>query len=263
MTLRRKIHQGAAATKRTGKTDSANRPDAAPEPRPLRSPLSNSSEKIPAGRPLCLHRFRNARGPASSLVPGCAGCALTTTGLPAASADAVSPPATENASGKLLAPKTATGPSGRSMDRTSGFGGVRAAIGRVDTRHHPGALFHHSGKESQLPTGTRYLACEARQRQRCLQVRAFNQRRRSSVDAVRNAAQQTPTLAARSRGQRRPTLSPPLRQHDLPRCQSPRKTQAATPGRSPGSIAVKLRAALVRADLACNHRTSRTRIMLG
>src|SRR5699024_12695284 len=47
-----------------------------------------------------------------SEVPGCALCALKTTGQPAASADAVSPPAVENASGKLLAPKTATGPSG-------------------------------------------------------------------------------------------------------------------------------------------------------
>ena len=49
--------------------------------------------------------------PTSSDVPGWAGCALTTTGQPAARAEAVSPPATENASGKLLAPNTATGPS--------------------------------------------------------------------------------------------------------------------------------------------------------
>ena len=39
-------------------------------------------------------------------VPGCASCAFTTTGQPAAKAEAVSPPATENANGKLLAPKT-------------------------------------------------------------------------------------------------------------------------------------------------------------
>ncbi|MNN65631.1 hypothetical protein D3C81_1811460 [compost metagenome] len=37
--------------------------------------------------------------------------ALNTTGQPAARADAVSPPAVENAKGKLLAPNTATGPS--------------------------------------------------------------------------------------------------------------------------------------------------------
>ena len=35
---------------------------------------------------------------------------MATTGHPAARAEAVSPPATEKASGKLLAPKTATGP---------------------------------------------------------------------------------------------------------------------------------------------------------
>ena len=38
--------------------------------------------------------------------------ALTTTGQPAASALAVSPPGTLKASGKLLAEKTATGPTG-------------------------------------------------------------------------------------------------------------------------------------------------------
>ena len=44
------------------------------------------------------------------------------TGQPAASADAVSPPATENARGKLLAQNTATGPSGTDIERMSGFG---------------------------------------------------------------------------------------------------------------------------------------------
>src|SRR6185437_1081294 len=39
-------------------------------------------------------------------------CALTPTGQPAASADPVSPPATENANGKLDAANTATGPMG-------------------------------------------------------------------------------------------------------------------------------------------------------
>ena len=55
-------------------------------------------------------------------MPGCEGWPLTITGQPAASAEAVSPPAVENASGKLEAPKTATGPSGTSMRRTSGRG---------------------------------------------------------------------------------------------------------------------------------------------
>ena len=55
-------------------------------------------------------------------MPGCDGWPLTITGQPAASADAVSPPAVENASGKLEAPNTATGPSGTCMRRTSGLG---------------------------------------------------------------------------------------------------------------------------------------------
>src|SRR5690606_41837512 len=41
---------------------------------------------------------------------GCPGCSLNTTEHPAASDLAVSPPAVENANGKLLAPNTATGP---------------------------------------------------------------------------------------------------------------------------------------------------------
>ena len=62
-----------------------------------------------------------------SEVPGCASWPLTTTGQPAASADAVSPPATEKASGKFEALNTATGPSGTNRWRMSGRGsGVRS-----------------------------------------------------------------------------------------------------------------------------------------
>ena len=83
------------------------------------------------------------RGPTSSDVPGWAECAFTTTGQPAASADAVSPPATENASGKLLAPNTATGPSAicrsRRSERGSGLrsgmaGSIRARASRPRAR---------------------------------------------------------------------------------------------------------------------------------
>ena len=56
----------------------------------------------------------------STEVCGCPSCALTTTGQPAASADAVSPPATENANGKLDAANTATGPTGCIMCRSPG-----------------------------------------------------------------------------------------------------------------------------------------------
>src|SRR5690349_12858887 len=56
-------------------------------------------------------------------VCACAGCAFTITGQPAAKAQAVSPPAVENAKGKLEEPNTATGPSGANIFRMSGFGG--------------------------------------------------------------------------------------------------------------------------------------------
>ncbi len=51
------------------------------------------------------------------------------TGHPAASAEAVSPPATENANGKFEALNTATGPSGRNRRRRSGRGGVVDGFG--------------------------------------------------------------------------------------------------------------------------------------
>jgi hypothetical protein len=90
--------------------------------------------------------------PTSSLVPGCAGCALTTTGLPPASADAVSPPATEKARGKLLAPNTATGPSGRSMERTSGRGGMRvgSAVSMRASTHEPSSTIAANSRSCPL-----------------------------------------------------------------------------------------------------------------
>ena len=54
---------------------------------------------------------------------------FTITGHPAAKADAVSPPAVEKANGKLLDPKTTTGPNGTSILRKSSFGsGARSGI---------------------------------------------------------------------------------------------------------------------------------------
>ena len=53
---------------------------------------------------------------------GCEGWAFATTALPEAMAEAESPPATENASGKLLAAKMATTPSGWFCRRRSGRG---------------------------------------------------------------------------------------------------------------------------------------------
>ena len=85
--------------------------------RPACTPCT--SPNVPAGAPA--NASAEATIPAvTSEVTGCASCALTTTGQPAASAEAVSLPATENAKGKLDAANTATGPTGRVIRLTSG-----------------------------------------------------------------------------------------------------------------------------------------------
>lgn len=102
---------------------------AAPAARPYTMP------NVPAGAPTAAKAF-DMISKQSRAVAGWALCAFTTTGQPAASADAVSPPGTEKASGKLLAPNTATGPSGTSIRRRSGRGptGVSAAWSMVASR---------------------------------------------------------------------------------------------------------------------------------
>ena len=78
-------------------------------------------ENIPLGK---LQRSR-ARAMASHIhwwVPRWLLCALTITGFPEAKAEAVSPPAVENAKGKLDAPNTAIGPKGTRHFLISDFG---------------------------------------------------------------------------------------------------------------------------------------------
>jgi hypothetical protein len=88
--------------------------------------------------------------------------ALTTTGQPAARAEAVSPPATEKASGKFEAPNTATGPSGTLRRRRSGRGQRLAVrLGRVDAGFQPAAVAQHAGEHLQLAHGAAALAFEA------------------------------------------------------------------------------------------------------
>ena len=91
--------------------------------RPASVPCSTAN--VPSGAPASASAARTT-WPVRTDRPGWPECALTTTGQPAASALAVSPPATENANGKLLAENTATGPSGSSIRRRSGRGAGRA-----------------------------------------------------------------------------------------------------------------------------------------
>ena len=64
------------------------------------------------GHPGGFHRPDNGAPDQLTGARVCAGCPFTTMLHPAANADAVSPPATEKANGKLLAPKIPTGPQG-------------------------------------------------------------------------------------------------------------------------------------------------------
>ncbi len=106
--------------------------------------------------------------------PGCPGCALTTTGQPAARALAVSPPATEKANGKLDAAKTATGPSGTSMRRRSVCGGTACGSGP-------------SSVASQNAPSRRTSA----NRSNCAAVRASSPVRRGRPSAVSASASAT------------------------------------------------------------------------
>ena len=102
------IHKRPTPITRSGKSHRFHQMDASPGQSQFVAGIEQKREYT-----LRQTAFPNAllhSWPTSSLVPGWAGCALTITGLPAARAEAVSPPATENASGKLLAPKIATGP---------------------------------------------------------------------------------------------------------------------------------------------------------
>ena len=88
---------------------------------PTVDPEPCRSEKTPSGIPVFVAAFTMAE-PTIALVPGWARWAFTITEFPPAKAEAVSPPAVENAKGKLLAAKTTTGPNGTRIRRISGLG---------------------------------------------------------------------------------------------------------------------------------------------
>ena len=124
-------------------------------------------------------------------VCGCDSWALTTTGQPAASAEAVSPPATENANGKLDAANTATGPMGLTMRRSPGTpvaAGLVIGVGIA-------AVGQHIAEHPQLAGGAGHLAGQPGAAQGGLGV---GQRARSAAWA--SSASATAARAARPAG---------------------------------------------------------------
>jgi hypothetical protein len=117
---------------------------------------------------------------------------LAITGQPAASAEAVSPPATEKASGKLLAPKTTTGPSGRNIERTSGFGtGWRCGSALIDPGIDPAPSPISIGKHPELIAGATNLTLNARHWQAALGHRPGSQRLGDRLDASGDHSRKT------------------------------------------------------------------------
>ena len=108
---------------------------------------------------------------------------MTITGAPAASAEAVSPPATEKASGKLLAANTATGPSGTSRCRKSGFGsGVRSGSAVSSRAWVQPPSLNDGGEHPQLPGGAGGFALNPNQRDPGFGVNPLSQYRTECFD---------------------------------------------------------------------------------
>jgi hypothetical protein len=81
-------------------------------------------------------------------------------GPPAASALGVSPPSTENASGKVLAANTATGPMGTRIRRRSGIGGVASGSKHDRSRSRGSSLADYARGQSWLRGCTGHLAAQ-------------------------------------------------------------------------------------------------------
>lgn len=106
----------------------------------------------PAGMPVwrAARRMTSATHSAVAIWPV---WALNTTGQPAASAAAVSPPAVENASGKLLAPNTATGPTLPRLAQIGARQRLPIRQRRIDTGSQTVAAPQYAGKQPHLAAG--------------------------------------------------------------------------------------------------------------
>ena len=119
--LRGGLHQGRPGGLGSGESDGLD-PGVGGEGAARSDPDPMSRVKVPFGKSGLGDGLGDGACATRSAVPGWASCALTTTGQPAARAEAVSPPAVEKARGKLVAPKTTTGPRGTGRCRMSGRG---------------------------------------------------------------------------------------------------------------------------------------------
>ena len=125
------------------------------------------------------------------------------TGQPAARADAVSPPATENANGKFEAENTATGPTGTSRRRSSGRGGVADGVGVVDGQLEVRALLDDGREQAELPGGAADLAAQARGSEARLAVGDLDELVGRRVERVGGGAQPARALGGGARRARR------------------------------------------------------------
>jgi len=105
---------------------------------------------------------------------GMSGVTFTITGQPAARALAVSPPAVEKANGKLLAPKTTTGPSAtREASQIRAGKGLAIRQRGVDPSIGPGAFADDFGEKAKLSDGASAFAGKAFEREAGLEVGAL------------------------------------------------------------------------------------------
>ncbi len=140
----------------------------------------------PGGRPIAPTASVMIRAHSSD-VPGATDDPSRSTGHPAASADAVSPPGTLNANGKLLAPKTATGPIGTSIRRRSGC--RPRCVG--DDRLEVSSGLREFGERAELSRRAGALAHQPRLPERALRIGDPDEVLALRLESVRDRVQQS------------------------------------------------------------------------